>query len=264
MSATVASFRPQRLAAETFVRHVELFAETDSTNTRACEGASRLQAGELPALFVAERQTAGRGRGSNRWWSAEGALTFSLLLEPVSVGLEVSRWPALSLTVGAAVAQALGQFLPAADVRLKWPNDVFVNGRKVCGVLNEAPAESPQRLVVGIGINVNTPLAPAPADVASRMTTLQEACGASLDREEVLIATLRQLAQDLQSLRGGEAALPARWRRLCLLTGRSVVISHIDRQTTGTCLGIDDDGALRVQTATSIQRVFSGVVSEFA
>jgi BirA family biotin operon repressor/biotin-[acetyl-CoA-carboxylase] ligase len=240
-----------------------VFSETDSTNTRACEAASGLASESLPALFLAEHQTAGRGRGTNRWWSAEGSLTFSLLLQPLRLGLEVSRWPALSLTVGAAAAEAIAHFLPAADVRLKWPNDVYVDGRKVCGILNESPPAAPGLLVVGIGINVNTPLEQAPPEVADRLTSLRAARGEFVDREAALIATLHQLERDLQSLSAGDAGLFERWRTLCLLTGRTVVVTQLDRDIAGTCLGIDDDGALRIETGAGVQRVFSGVVSEF-
>src|SRR5262245_49877980 len=88
---------PDELRARTFVRHVEIHDTIDSTNNRASElaGDPRL---ELPALVVARHQTAGRGRGKNKWWSADGALTFSLLIEPAAHGLAVSNWPQLSLT----------------------------------------------------------------------------------------------------------------------------------------------------------------------
>lgn len=253
----------ESLQAETFVRTVRHTPESISTNTDALDWSRALGRRDLPALIVADRQTGGRGRGSNRWWSAEGALTFSLLIEPLEHGVPMPRWPALSLTVGAAIAEALAGLAPGADVRLKWPNDVYVSGRKVSGVLIEAPPDAGQRLVIGVGINVNNPLEQAPPEVRGRAVSLCEVLGRSQPMLPVLQAVLQQLELDLAALATEHPALLSRWRRLCLLTGRSVVITDSGRTTAGTCLGLDDDGALRVQTGRSIERLFSGVVTEF-
>lgn len=254
---------PNRLRTETFVRTVEHLAETESTNDIALARADSLAAEQLPALVLADRQTAGRGRGGNSWWSAEGSLTFSLLMEPSAFGLPRDRWPALSLTTGAAVATALSKFAGGADVRLKWPNDVFLDGRKVSGILIEAPPSAPGRLVIGIGINVRVPFHEAPPDIRTRAVSLHEAA-AEIDRDDVLIAVLQTLEDFLSQLAAGESRLSQTWRRLCLLTGQSVVIEDVGRTISGTCLGIDDDGALRIQTGVSIERLFSGIVTSWS
>ncbi len=254
----------QPLRETTFVRGIRALAETDSTNTAAAEWSPQLTSEELPALVVAESQSAGRGRGSNRWWSGPGALTFSLVIEPGQHGIPMVGWPALSLTVGATTATALEAVLPGADVRLKWPNDVYLHGRKVAGVLIESPLETPRRLVVGIGINVNNSPAQAPDDVRSRAIALCDVAGGNVPRSLVLTKVLQQLDRDFRALAADAPDLRPRWRRLCLLTGRSVVITDSGRTIAGTCLGLDDDGALRVQTGHSLERLFSGVVTEFA
>lgn len=246
------------------LRRVIRLAEAESTNTVALDWSRAWRSADLPALVLAERQTAGRGRGSNRWWSGKGALTFSVVLEPAHYGIDVARWPALSLAVGAAAATALAPFAPGGDVRLKWPNDVFAAGRKLGGVLIEPPPGRTDRLVIGVGLNVNNSLAEAPEEIRSRAATLSELAGGLLDREAVLAAVLRQLFDDLAALGVENPALLARWRRLCFLTGRSVMVEDCGRVTAGTCLGIDDDGALRVQTERCVERLFSGVVVEYA
>jgi BirA family biotin operon repressor/biotin-[acetyl-CoA-carboxylase] ligase len=251
------------LTLHTFVRQIRALESVDSTNTAAVEWSPQLTADELPALVITERQTSGRGRGVNRWWSAPGALTFSLLIEPGRHGIPTLGWPALSLTVGAAAATALREQLPRAELRLKWPNDVYLNGRKVAGILIESPPATPHRLVVGIGINVNNSLDSAPEEVRARAAAACDAAGGPVSRTAVLAAVLQQLERDIGELANASPRLPARWRELCLLTGGSVVVTDSGRTIAGTCLGLDDDGALRVQTGRSIERLFSGVVTEF-
>lgn len=253
----------QSLPALTFVRTIRALAETPSTNTAAMDWSPQLQAEELPALVITERQTAGRGRGANRWWSGPGALTFSLLIEPGQHGIPMIGWPALSLTVGAAAATALERLVPTANLRLKWPNDVYANGRKLGGVLIESPPATPRRLVLGLGINVNNSLAAAPAEVQGRAIALCDIGTDAVERSAVLVQVLRQLADDLAALSADEPQLRERWRRLCLLTGRSVIIADSGRTVAGTCLGLDDDGALRVHTGQTVERLFSGVVTGF-
>ena len=94
------------IRAATFVRHVEIHDTLGSTNDRAAELARDPNV-ELPALVVARQQTAGRGRGDNTWWSADGALTFSVLLDTVAFGISASNWPQLSLATAVAVCDAL-------------------------------------------------------------------------------------------------------------------------------------------------------------
>jgi len=251
---------PTGLAA---LRAVQRLEETASTNTLALRWSLELADDDLPALVTAERQTAGRGRGHNRWWSSDGALLGSLIVAPGRFGVPTAVWPALSLSVGAAIATAVEALAPRGDVRLKWPNDVFADRRKLAGVLIEIPPKRPDRMVIGFGVNVNNALAEAPADIRRRAVALCELTAGPLDREAVLDQFLRQLWSDFAALGRSDPALRDRWRRLCLLTGRSVVIESHGRRSAGTCLGIDDDGALRLQTDRCQERHFSGTVVDY-
>jgi BirA family transcriptional regulator, biotin operon repressor / biotin---[acetyl-CoA-carboxylase] ligase len=246
----------------TFVRTVDYHREVTSTNTRALSLAEDPTVA-LPALVLAERQTAGRGRGSHRWWSAPGALTFSLLVSR-DKALDETAWPRVALTTGLAVCDALQQLRPGLEIGLKWPNDVFVQSRKICGVLVEVPPRMPTRLVIGVGVNVNNAMAAAPDRVPHTAISLIDVTGYPFDLTLVLIRILQQIASQFEALDRVPTALVSRWQELCMLTGRRVRVEAGQRATVGTCQGIDDAGALLLQTAQGVERCVSGVVTMFS
>ncbi len=254
----------ERLQSDTFLRGAEYHAEIASTNDRAmelCADAELL----VPYLVSADHQTSGRGRGANRWWSSDGAVLFSVIVDAADYGLPESRWPQISLTVGAAVCQTLQVVLgPATSVGLKWPNDVWLNGRKAAGILVEIPAARRGRLVIGVGLNVNNSFEAAPPELLKLATSMRDETGIESDRHEVLVRLLRQFDEDLRCLAAAEPSLTERWRNLCVLRDRTVSLDTGQQQVTGLCLGIADDGALRLQTATGEQRLYGGVVSRIA
>ncbi len=246
----------------TFVRRAEHFETLRSTNDRALEIAATLPASSVPLLILADRQTAGRGRGRNQWFAADGVLTFSLVLEPSQWRLDPSLWPRLSVAVGGAVAESLAHWTTVDRPRLKWPNDVLINDRKVCGILIETSPAAPDRLIIGIGINVANSFADAPPDVAARAIALCEASGESIpDRFAVLQAVLQQIDHDFRALADRSSELLARWRRACSLTGRMVAIAEPDRVITGACSGLEDDASLLVRTESGPQRCYAGTVA---
>jgi BirA family biotin operon repressor/biotin-[acetyl-CoA-carboxylase] ligase len=245
----------------TVIKHLERHAELDSTNNRAALLAAEANL-PLPALVVAERQTAGRGRGSNAWWSSAGALTFSLLID-ASHDLSPARWPLVSLGAAIAVANVLEGLLPERDIRLKWPNDVFANGRKICGILVEAPPVRPARLVVGIGLNVNNSLRAAPEEIRARATSCCDESSASFDPERVLELVVEETLAQIEAVASGALNLAERWSPRCLLAGRQVVIGTPATDVRGTCQGIDAEGALLVQTGGEVRRLFAGVVKQW-
>lgn len=227
---------------------VEAVPEIDSTNTELMR---RARAGRLgPVLLVAERQTAGRGRLGRQWLGEPGSsLTFSLGLP-----LAPPDWSGLSLAVGVAVAEALH---PA--VQLKWPNDLWVQDRKLGGILIEtaAPPEGgPSRFtIVGIGLNL------APRDAQGYATPpfgLRE-----LLPHAVAGAVLQQVAAPvLQTVLGfeqfGFAPFQARFQARDALAGRAVRLSD---GTNGSAHGVDGQGALLVHTAAGMKAVATAEVS---
>lgn len=255
-----AGFDLQRIGAETFVGTCENHAELPSTNDRALELA-RQSAVQLPALVLAERQSAGRGRGENSWWSAEGALTFSIVLDAKEHGLAPERWPQVSLLTGLAICEALDASVPRGQLKLKWPNDVMLAGKKLCGILSEVPPGSQGRMVVGMGINVNNRFEDAPPEVQNRATSLTEATGHRHDLNEILIGVLQHIELELNCLAENPLEFAKRFRQRCWLNGREVSIDSGYAEIQGYCQSIDEGGALLVQTAAGTERILSGTVT---
>lgn len=226
--------------------------------------------GLRPVLVLAGEQTAGRGRGANRWWSATGALTFSLILE-LPEWLPPDRRSELALVAGLAVRQAVASAIDGAQAALvKWPNDVYVGERKVAGILIETAAAKPPRIVVGIGLNVNNSLANAPSDVRARAAALIDVtAGQARDRTDILLSLLDALRAELTlwlelaSTSGAANWTAERWRPHCFLTGRTVRIEAAGRAITGRCLGVSSEGELQVQTESGVVACRSGVVASF-
>ncbi len=256
-----ADFDLDRVRAETFVDEIEFRAELPSTNDLALELA-RNEDARLPLLVLAERQTCGRGRGANRWWSADGALTFSLVLDAKSLTQSPERLPQISLTTALAVCEGLQQLEPTLGAGLKWPNDVYVQGRKICGILIEVPSRPKGRLVIGVGVNVNNSLADAPEDLRDTATSLRDVTGTNSDLSEVLIAILRAFSGHLEQLAGG-LSLSEEWEKRSILTGCAVRLAAGREEIRGVCLGIEEDGALLLETDQGVQRFFTGVIVQF-
>ncbi len=255
-------FDIRRIAVETFIKRIEHHLELASTNDFAIEQLRAADAAELPLLVLAERQTRGRGRGDRSWWSADGALTFTVVLPLNALGLPPGRRPMLAMAAGLAVRDAIGDLIPGATLRLKWPNDVFLNDRKVCGILIESPARPMDVSVVGIGVNVNNAFAQAPPEIRRRAVSMIEVSGEANDLTEVLIRILRNLNDDTRTLIRQPEAIVARCRAVCLLTGSEIGIRTGPRTVYGRCEGIDEDGRLILQTARGTERFASGTIED--
>ncbi len=258
-----------RIPRASFVRHVEWHELISSTNDRGMTLAAEPVLA-TPFLIAAGQQSAGRGRGMNRWWSDSGALTFSLIFDPQadqqargSPALAADRWPQIALTAGVALCDVLRESLPHVPTALKWPNDVLLGGKKVSGILVEVPPAAPphpRRLVLGMGINVNNSLAAAPAELRSTAVSLCDAAGALFDLSELLLAWLNRFAEHLDALAAADPALPERCQSLCALSGKSVELQSGNRTVNGFCRGIDTDGALLIDTETGRERLYAGAV----
>ena len=249
-----------RLLAETCLHHAEWSDQVDSTNDRALESASQPTI-ELPLLIGADRQTAGRGRGANPWWGADGSLMFSIVVDMPGFGLLPADWPRFSLVTGLAVSEVLTQFLPSAVVGLKWPNDVWLDGRKACGILIEQCDRMPDRLIVGVGLNVNNSFQESPDEQRCIATSMADCANGSIfSRTEVLIAFLNRWRSLIQALSDGGINLAERWSRACVLTGQPVTLKNGNQETIGVCAGIDADGSLLLRTAFAMEKHYAGTV----
>jgi BirA family biotin operon repressor/biotin-[acetyl-CoA-carboxylase] ligase len=273
------------LLRQTFIARVEYHATLDSTNDRAREYAKE-GVGALPLLIVADEQTAGRGRGANRWWTGRNSLAASLLLDADELGLTASRTPLAGLATAVAIVEAVRPRLPFRTVGIHWPNDVFVDAGPV-RPRRRPPAESPRPrgirpvapssarkklagvlvekvsnrwLVVGIGLNVNNSLREAPQKLRTTATTLLELTGNEHDRTRILADMLGRLAQWLRQLARAPDRVAAKADALCLQHGQPLLIQVGRRRVRGRCAGIAPDGALVLDTAEGQQKFHSGVL----
>ncbi|TWU24527.1 biotin--[acetyl-CoA-carboxylase] ligase [Bythopirellula polymerisocia] len=265
--SNIPAFSPDELArivADTFVARVDYHTELESTNNTALKLVRDLPEIPVATLVLTEHQTAGRGRGENRWWSGEGGLTFSLLINCDALQIPPSRWPIISLTTGLAVCDAIDRELGDVKPRLKWPNDVYLRGCKVCGILVEVPDSRHARVVIGIGINVNNSAEHAPLELRGFAISLSDLAQRTLGPTDILISILQSLAGRLENLATGCLDLRKDWQKRCLLTGQTIQVEQDKRQLSGLCHGIDEDGALALETDLGLERCLSGTVTHFS
>lgn len=246
-----------RLQAETFVASVEEHEVLGSTNDRAKSLAGE-EGARLPTLILANRQTAGRGRGTNRWWTGEGSLAFTLLVNPDRWGVPRERLPLTSLAAGIALVEAVAPRIASHSVGLHWPNDVYVDDRKLAGILVEMP--TPSRLVVGVGVNTNCRLEEAPAELRERVATLIDLSGKRQDHTTLLMEWLNGWEKWVGLLASRREEIGRRADELCLQRGRVLRIRWAEGLHEGRCLGIGVDGALRLETCAGIREFHSGTL----
>lgn len=242
-----------------FGRQLLCLGEVDSTNAVARR---LLKEDGLPhgTVLVAESQTQGRGRRGRQWQSPVGGLWFSLILRPELTATEVAK---LSLVFAVALADGMERYLPG-QVRVKWPNDVLVNRRKVAGVLLEMEGEFDkiEYVIAGIGINVNVLPEVMPGELRATTTSLMNEMGVRLSLEKVLRDMLLCLEQAYDSfLRSGWLPFRRRFTRKCIHYGQCVTIRQGDKVLSGTDLGVDEWGCLRLKTAEGdLYRISAGDV----
>lgn len=233
---------------------LEVLPVTDSTNTRLLDADARHD----PQVMFAEFQTGGRGRRGRAWTSPFGAnLYFSL-------AWSFGQWPpqlsALPLAVGVACARVLRSM--KVDVGIKWPNDLWVAGRKLGGILIEHRGETggPCRAVIGVGINVAMSGTQA-SEISQAWISLNEVLPAKASRNALALELTRELhASMLQFEQSGFSSFLGEWNQLDLTANRSVRVDGVT-PWSGIACGIDASGALIVEVDGRRQAVHSGDVS---
>ncbi len=231
------------------------YATTSSTNDRAMEAATSGAA--HGTVVVADTQTSGRGRLGRVWQSPAGAGLYvsAIVMAPGGVV------PLLPLAAGVALAEGV-RAGAGLDVQLKWPNDIWVDGRKLGGILAEAVSvqAEPSTVVLGFGLNLDA--AALPPEVAGLATSLEIELGRRADRGVLLAECLAALERSVNALRDGRAGeVLAAWRRLAApLMGRRVEWDSLEGVREGRAAGIGDDGALLVDTPTEVVQLRAGEV----
>ena len=204
-------------------------------------------------VIIAEKQIKGRGRLNREWVSPPKGLWFSVILRP---RVQARHLPKLTLLASVAVAKTLRR-LYGLKAEIKWPNDVLVNGRKVCGVLTEAETkgESAEFAVVGIGVNANFDLLALPKSLESSSTTLRHELKREVRREALLSSLLEEM-ESLYELFSAERfdQLLNEWRSLAGMLGASVEIKVDEENVQGQAVDIDQDGALILRLKDGVTR----------
>jgi BirA family biotin operon repressor/biotin-[acetyl-CoA-carboxylase] ligase len=223
-------------------RHIIHYFRTDSTNAVALKLAS--EGAEHGTVVVAEEQTAGRGRLGRVWFSEKfSGIYTSVILRPP---LAPSTAPVLTLMMGLAARKAVSAVTGLA-VDIRWPNDLLVNGKKVCGILTEMSAEVDRlhAVVLGIGINVNHSVMPTKLEKIA--TSLRMEARRGISRAQVLVTLLREIERHYQLLlKGGNKAIAERWEAVSSFAhGKRVVTATGEALAITT--GVEPSGALKIQ-----------------
>jgi len=237
----------EKLAGKLIGHHLYCFGEIGFTNDEAY----RLGLGGAPegTAILADSQSKGKGRMQRVWHSPAGANIYtSIILRPP---LKTEAAPQISLMAGVAVAELLEQYSPG-KVALKWPNDVLLNEKKVCGILAQMKTrgEEVDFVVVGIGLNVNIHRHEFPAEINNFATSLSAETGRKMAREELIISLYENLAKWYTKLINyGFEPIKAKWLSLAPMIGQTIELVNFKETVTGKALGIDETGALMLLTA---------------
>lgn len=255
-----------------FSGHIRHYVQVDSTNLAASRAASAVEGDPEAAsegeVFLAEEQTAGRGRGNHNWHSERGAGIYcSLVLRP-SMSASDALW--LSLVSAVAVQDAVRE-VTGQNTDIRWPNDLLMNDKKFCGILTElsTDADRVRHAVVGIGINVNH--VSFPDDLSHSATSLKLETGKEWSRLEITAALLKSLDREYRGLlRAASSPVTTPGVRFEPLLKRVEALSSYaygkevrveeDGGYSGVTDGLDSQGFLRVRTPYGVRMVISGSV----
>lgn len=249
----------ENLHTKRFGRSIFFAHETSSTNEWAKELA-RFGA-EEGTVTIAETQIAGRGRLNRAWFSPVGGLWFSVILRPK---LHVAEAVRVVFVAGLAVAEVLREKY-GLPVETKWPNDVLVNGRKICGILAEMSSrgKTVNFVAVGVGVNVNFDVAKVlPEPIREVSTSVQNALGRKVALEELFNVVLERLENVYESfVQCGFVSVLERWKLHAHFLGRRVQVKSGNEVLSGLALDVDGEGALilRLKDGATRRVVFGDV-----
>ncbi len=248
-----------RLKTDTMGRPVVYYEETDSTNTRAKEAGEEGMA--EGTLFVADRQSAGKGRRGRQWSSPSGEnIYMTLLLRPQ---INPSKASEMTLLMALAVADGIKK-CTGENVGIKWPNDVIIGGKKVCGILTEMSTEIEyiNYVVIGVGINVNQET--FPEEIENVATSLKLAVGDMVDRAALTAEVMESFERIYRKFLESEdlAGVREEYESMLLNKNQKVRVLEPGHEYEAVALGITETGELIVQTPDGeVQHVYAGEVS---
>lgn len=247
-----------RLKTKLIGSEILVFEETASTND-VVEHLAKSGARDGLVVF-AESQTRGRGRRGRTWTSPRGkGLWFSVLLRPTLPPSAASR---ITVAASVAVARTIRQNC-GVDARIKWPNDVIVNGKKLAGILTELRADSDEILlaILGIGIDVNCQREDFPGELNELATSVELEKGNAQDRVALAVQVLAALDECYQMALTNFEAIADEWAKLCTTLGKQIVVTMGQRRIEGFAQALDSDGALLLRRDSGqVERILGGDV----
>jgi BirA family transcriptional regulator, biotin operon repressor / biotin---[acetyl-CoA-carboxylase] ligase len=249
-----------RLRTRIIGRNLYHFYDVDSTNSFAARLISHGRRLPEGTVIIAESQTAGRGRLGRSWYSErEAGMYFSMVLFPK---VPPSLAPLFTLASAVAMHNAAERY-SGLDVDIKWPNDLLIGGKKICGILSEIQAEVDlvKTMIIGVGLNANQDR--LPEDIAGRATSLRVASGRIQSRIEILLEFFEEFENIyLDFERKGPRGIIDQWSRFSsFANGRKIEIHDGVRKISGVTRGLNPLGALRIeQKGGRIEEVYSGDV----
>jgi len=238
-----------------FIGQRVLYFPSHSSTMLAARQEARQMAAEGTVIITGE-QTVGRGRAKRVWLSPRGSIALSVVLYP-----DVSQLPYLIMIASVAVARSI-ETVTGLETQLKWPNDVLVEGRKVCGILieNELKGSRVARAVIGIGINVNIRMEDFPG-VAAMATSLYDELGKELSRVEIIRHLLVEMEKLYLSLGGGEL-IYREWRDRLVTLGQKVRVASGETVLEGVAEDVARDGSLLLKHRDGhLSRIVAGDVT---
>ena len=241
----------EKINTEFVGRNIIVYDKTDSTNTRAKEMQNEVDG----TVFIAEYQSAGKGSRGREWISESGTgIWMSILLKPQ---IDILCVPQITLVAGVAIRRVLGD-----RAQIKWPNDVVIGTKKVCGILTEMSVMNgkAEAVVCGIGVNVNQ--RSFPAEIAHRATSLFLENKKEYDRNLITAQIINEFESVYKIfVSEGLGPLLSEYKSSCVTLNREINVIYDNKTITGTAVDIDLDGALVVQTKDGLLRINSGEVS---
>ena len=248
-----------QLETEFIGREIHNFEKLSSTNTTAKEQAEK--GAKEGTTIIAETQTSGKGRMNRPWVSPRGGVWLSIILRPHIDTEDASK---ITLTTAVAVTGILRR-LYNVTAEIKWPNDVLIDNKKVCGILTEARlrGKTVNFVVVGIGINANFSIQALPEELRASATTLKEVLGKSVDREKLVAALLKEFEDCYKAFKNEESGkMLEEWRGMAGFLGKEVEITSFEEKVRGVAVDIDENGALIIKLKNGERRkVLSGDVT---
>jgi len=232
----------QQLAGKFIGHQLYYYEEIGSTNDEAfLLGLSGAPEG---TVLIANSRSAGKGRMQKVWYSPAGSNIYtSIILRPK---IESARAPQISILAGVAVAEALDSYCPDR-MKIKWPNDVLIDGKKVCGILSQAKTAVTEVdfIVLGIGINVNINYNEFPKGICNLATSLAIETGREISRQELIIRLYENMGKWYNHLmQDGFGRIKEKWLSMSPMIGEPVQVMFQEETVNGTAIGLDEDGSL--------------------